>query len=838
MPSPYLAPEVHRIALASQGWRGLVAVLALALGVALGYGVHLVHSVAVAETEGAARRLAGEADLVVQAVQGGMDESLYPAIASRPEVLAASPMVEVEAKVPAKSRDGRERLRVLALDIFRASEVQPILASLPEPTDILRPDRVLLNPAAMAWLGAKVGDRILVQAGVGEVNLEVAGSVDLPSGPLGVMDIAGAQTAFGSLGRISRIELRLKSGVSPEREAQALAPILPPGVRTELPTARARQAAEFTRAYRVNLNMLALVALFTGGLLVFSSQALAVVRRRRQLALLRTLGFTRKELVTLLLGEAAVLGLAGGVLGVVLGQALATGLLALTGADLGGAYFRGLSVRADVDLPAALVFIGLGGAAAVLGSLLPVLEAARASPARALHAGDEETLFARRTSPWPGMALMAVAAVASGLPAVARLPVFGYVAVALFLVSAIALLPWVAARLLGLAARLPLSRFASAQLGLAQLRAAIGQVSLALAPLVASVAVAAAMAVMVGSFRHSLEDWLERLLPADLYLRVGTAGDSAYLPADAQRRLSALPGVARIEFRRSLNLSLEPDKPPVALLVRAVDSRAPEKTLPLVGEGRAPSQGRIPVWVSEAMGDIYGWRPGQVVSLPLGGRQLPVQVAGIWRDYVRSGGAVAMDRDAYLAAGGDPAANEAAVWLAPGAGAAQVAREMTGLFPEGVLEAEFPGELKRISLSLFDRTFAATYALEAAAVAVGLAGLSASFAALVLARRREFGVLRHLGMGRGQVARMLAAQGALLAAVALVLGLALGGVLSLVLIHVVNRQSFHWSMDLVVPWGPLAAFAFAVAFLAVLTAAASGRLAMRREAVMAVREDW
>lgn len=843
MPSLYLAPEVRRLALASQGWRGGVAVLALALGVALGYGIHRVHSVAVAETEGAARRLAGEADLAVQAVDGGMDEALYPWLATRPEVAVASPVLEVEAKVPARVSERRERLRVLGLDIFRASELQPALATLPEPTDVLHPDRIFLNPAATAWLGAGRGDRVILQAGVGEVALEVAGSVDLPGRPLAVMDIAGAQAAFGSLGRISRVDLRLKPGVEPDRAAKVLGPALPAGTRIEPPAARARQAAEFTRAYRVNLDMLALVALFTGGLLVFSNQALAVVRRRRQLALLRTLGFTRRELVALLLGEAAALGSVGGLCGVALGQGLASLLLAVTGADLGGAYFQGLSLRAGMDFSAAAVFVALGIAAAVLGSLLPSLEAARASPARALHAGDEEELFARRYSPRPGIALLALAGVSAGLPAVARLPFFGYVAVALFLLAAIALLPWAAGRLLTLVGRLPIlrfsfSRFAAGQLALAQLRAAAGQVSLALAPLVASVAVAVAMAVMVGSFRHSLEDWLNRLLPADLYLRAGTAGDSAYLPTESQTRLSSLPGVARIEFRRSLNLSLVPDKPPVALLARTVDPRAPERTLPLVGEGKLPEKGRTAVWISEAMQDLYGWQLGQAAELPLGNRWLPVQVAGVWRDYARSGGAVVMEREVYVAASGDSAANEAAVWVAPGVVVAQLAREMTGLFPPGAVEAEFPGELKRMSLSIFDRTFAATYALEAAAVAVGLAGLSASFAALVLARRREFGVLRHLGMDRRRVTAMLACQGGLLALVALAVGLVLGGVLSLVLIHVVNRQSFHWSMDILVPWGPLALFAAVVAGLAVVTAAAGGRLAMRREAVLAVREDW
>jgi putative ABC transport system permease protein len=154
------------------------------------------------------------------------------------------------------------------------------------------------------------------------------------------------------------------------------------------------------------------------------------------------------------------------------------------------------------------------------------------------------------------------------------------------------------------------------------------------------------------------------------------------------------------------------------------------------------------------------------------------------------------------------------------------------------LDLARPGELRSVSLRIFDRTFAVTYALEAAAVIIGLLGLSSLFGTLVLARRREFGMLRHVGMTRAQIGAMLAFEGALVSALGLAAGLALGWLVSLVLIHVVNRQSFHWTMDLHVPWTSLAAFVLAMLALATMTALASGRRAMSDEAVLAVKEDW
>jgi putative ABC transport system permease protein len=246
-----------------------------------------------------------------------------------------------------------------------------------------------------------------------------------------------------------------------------------------------------------------------------------------------------------------------------------------------------------------------------------------------------------------------------------------------------------------------------------------------------------------------------------------------------------------------------------------------------------------PIWVSEAAADLFGLTPGQVAELPIAGRTERFTVAGVWRDYVRTWGAVVMDRDLYVRLTGDRNANDAALWLAPGAEPGAVKEALRTTVPGGDnVEMAAPGEIRRLSLQAFDRTFAVTYALELVALVIGLTGLSSSFGALVLARRREFGMLRHVGVTRRQIGAMLAAEGALVSALGLAVGLALGWLISLVLIHVVNRQSFHWTMDLAIPWGPLAVFSTAMLGLASLTALASARQAMADDAARAVKDDW
>jgi putative ABC transport system permease protein len=811
-----------------------LSLLAIALGVALGYAVQLVNQAAISEFAAAVQTLSGEADLAVRGPRAGFDESLYPRLASLPEVAVASPVLELDARLPGR----REALKILGLDIFRAAQIQPFLAGgeISDRLDFLRPDQIFVSAAAAEWLGLKKGDALSIQVGLRVMSLQIAGTLgDGHRQRFAVVDLGAAQALFARPGMLNRIDLRLRPGVDPQRLAGRLSSELPPGTLIERPEGHAERTGALSRAYRVNLNVLALVALFTGGLLVFSAQALAVVRRRSQLALLRALGMTRRALVAMLLGEAAVVGAAGALAGIALGHATAAIVLHRFGAELGAGYFRGLEPTLVLDVPALALFFSAGVLAAVLGSLAPALEAAGARAASALKSGDEERALERLRPAWPGLAVLLAGAALTQAGPVRGLPFFGYGAIALLLIGTVMLMPRIAVLCFRIA---PLLGPLPARIGLAQLRGAPGQTGVSLAAIVAAVSLMVSMAIMVTSFRQSLDEWLERMLPADLYLRTGSGSDTAFLSPADQRSIAALPGVVRVEFLRSQRLIVAPDKPPITLLARAVaaEGRVP----PLLGAAYVRKPGDPPAaWVSEIAADVYGWEPGAVIELPLGGRQGRFTVAGVWRDYARQQGAVLIERYEYLRTTGDANANDAAVWLAPGADAASLSREIEARVAGGAnLEIAGPGEIREISLRIFDRTFAVTYALEAVAVIIGLFGLSSGFGALALARRREFGMLRHLGMTRRQIGAMLAAQGLLVSAIGLGVGLALGLLISLVLIHVVNRQSFHWGMDLYLPWELLGEFVAVMLALATLTAVASGRQAMSGEVVGAVKEDW
>jgi len=829
-----IALAVMRGTFVAHRGRTLVATLAIALGVALGFSIHTVNRSAIAEFTQGVSTLSGSADLVVRGPADGFDEAVYAGVARERDVGAASPVVEIDARLP--SRD--DTLPLAGVDAFRAAAVTPALVGRGTAAlDLLRDDRIFLSPAALAMLGRAVGDTLDVQAGTGVATFTIAGTLDAPAGRrLAVVDIAAAQERFARLGRITRIDVRVRPGADAEAVRAAIAATLPAGVTVTRPDETAALASRMTRAYRVNLNVLALVALFTGSLLVFSTQALSVVRRRTQLALLRTLGLSRRRLVALLLAEGAAIGVAGAAIGIAAGYALALALLRTFGADLGAGFFRGDAPALDFSPPAAAAFALFGVLAAIAGAWLPALEAARASPAAAIKAGDDESAFRGLASPWPGVACLVAAAAIVALPPVGGLPLFGYAAIALMLVGTLLLLPRLARALLS---RVPPLGAGGASLALASLRAAPGQATVSLAAIVAAVALAVSMAIMVASFRESLATWLDRVLPADVYVRAGGAQSSAWLDADDERALASLPGVRRAEFMRVLRVVVRGDEAPIVLLARDVDRASASEHIALVGDAiDVPADGPPPAWVSEAYADRFGAAPGATITLPLAGRETAFTVAGLWRDYARQTGAVIVERASYVRLTGDARINDAALWLAPGASADALRRAIDERFGKDRLTVATPEEIRALSLAVFDRTFAVTYALEAVAIAIGLVGLSATFGALALARRREFGVLRHLGMTRREVGAMLAAEGAMVSAVGLVVGLALGGAISLVLVHVVNRQSFRWSMDLHVPAGQLVAFSLALLALATLTAVVSARRATAGDTIAAVREDW
>ncbi len=818
-------------------WRSAAAVVAVMLGVALAFSVHLINAAALSEFSSAVRSVNGQPDLELRAVQGGFDESLYARVGTHPQVSLASPVLETPT-VAATPSGQRQALRVLGIDALTVATLAPALMPVPAAGSdrfaFFAPATVFLNPAARQALA---GERLELQVGLRRIPVTVAGTVAAGGGPLAVMDLGAAQDLFGRGGQLTRIDLRLAPGTAREDFLRSLP--LPPGVTATEPGDAAQRVSNLSRAYRVNLTVLALVALFTGAFLVYSVLSLSVARRTRQLALLGVLGLTAGQRLRLVAIESLLLGVAGSVAGIALGTGLAALALRLLGGDLGGGYFSGVAPTLQWSSGAALVYGTLGVVAAAIGGWLPARQAQRLPLALSLKGLGQAggTGHRHRAS----LALIALGGLLALLPPVAGIPLAAYLSVALLLVGGITALPWMVAGVYdALAPRL--AHRLLPLLAVERARRVRETAAVAVSGVVASLSLAVALTVMVASFRDSVTRWLDVVLPADLYVRTAdstAAGDTAFLEAPFVQAAGQVTGVARTATQRVRGLLLDPSLPPVVLLARPLDD--PARTLPMVDTPRPVPPGRIGLYVSEAIIDLYGVTPGQgfaALSQAFEG-QPDFYVAGTWRDYARQSGAVMMDRDDYLRLTGDARVNDLMLWLSPGADAGAVQSALRTLAPgNGLLEFATTQDIRTVSLRIFDRSFVVTYWLQAVAIGIGLFGVAASFSAQVLARRKEFGLLQHLGLTRRQVLVVVAGEGAAWTLIGSLAGLALGLAVAIVLVHVVNPQSFHWTMDLLVPWGRLALLCAAVVAAGTLTAWFAGRAAAGRDTVLAVKEDW
>ncbi|MET0618218.1 MAG: ABC transporter permease, partial [Luteibacter sp.] len=639
--------------------RVLSAVLAIALGVALGFAVHLINASALGEFDKAVHSVSGAADFTVRSTSPfGFDEATYPRVARLPGVSVA-PAVVLPALI-----DGKTPVSLEGVDLLRAAPPGQVAGTGESGQSaglqgLLAGESIYLADAALAATGRRVGDTVTLAANGHALSVRIAGNVPAGSEPRAVMDIAAAQWRFGSLGRLQRLDVHLAPGMDAVAAARSVRSVLPGDAIVADAASDVARNDGLSAAYRVNLDMLALIALLTGGFLVYSAQSLSVARRRPQFALLRVLGMARDTLLGQILAEALALGVVGAGAGIALGLGLAALALKLLGGDLGGGYFHGQAPQLVFAPWPALVFAVLGVAAAVLGSMVPALAAARISPGVAIKNTGDAVDPRLRAHPWPAATLLAAACLASLLPSVGGIALFGYIAMALLLAGGVLLMPWLA-RALVAPLRHVRTRSVPFRLAAARLWGAPSQASVALAGVLASTALTVAMAVMVTSFRGSVEHWLGDVLQADLYV----LADGGGFDASTQARLRAVPGVGWMGVLKETPLQFDARRPAVTLVARTLDG--PGARLSLLGKQQATPAGALRVWVSEPASRIYHWQPGSTLTLPLPGAPRAT-VAGVWRDYARQQGAIVIDEHAYTRLTGDRQRGGVSVQLAAGA---------------------------------------------------------------------------------------------------------------------------------------------------------------------------
>ncbi|HEV7671199.1 MAG TPA: FtsX-like permease family protein [Thermoanaerobaculia bacterium] len=823
--SPRHAPLLARASrrhLLRHPWQLALAVLGVALGVAVFVSIDLANQSAKKALSLSLGALQGKATHeIVASAPEGIPEELFVRLV-RAGVRPAAPVIEATAIVTPKARGAKpEALPLLGIDPFSEAPFRPAVGriaggGLDLKTFLTVPGACLLARGTAGRLGVAVGKRFAARFGTFERSLLLSGLLEPAPGEgssslsdLLICDIATAQEATGRLGHLTRIDLVLPEGAAGARELTRVRTLLPAGVQIQEAAGRLREGDEMTRAFRMNLKALSLLALVCGTFLIYNTMTFLVVERRRLLGLLRALGATRREIFRGVLGEAAAIGAVGTLLGLVAGVVLGRGLVRLVAGTINDLYFA-LSVR-DLALPpwTFVTGIAVGLGVTLLAALAPAIEATGTPPQGAMVRSLLEAKSGRALRRATGAGALGLALGALVLPVPG---LFASFVVMFCAIIGFALLAPGAAVLLGRALRAALGRRAGrvgwiGRMAATGLERNLSRTGVAVAALVVAVSVTVGVGAMIASFRGSVERWLDRSLTADLYVgpaerEAGFVGASR--PGDLIARLGAIPGVVRVRPLRRAEAA-SPRKGAGTVRLIAVEGD-PAATVIRQGNVRDAWAGfaRGEILASEPLAARLGLRVGSSLPLATAEGVKPFRVAGIYLDYASDRGIAMIDGAHYRRLWRDDRVSGLGLDLAQGASDAElerVAAIVRTLDPEAPLGVRSNKELRRRSLVVFDRTFKITGVLRFLAGLVAFLGVLSALLALQLERTREIGVLRALGMTTREVGALVAAETGLLGLSAGLLSIPVGFVLALILIEVINRRSFGWSMDLVLTPG-------------------------------------
>jgi putative ABC transport system permease protein len=807
--------NVGRRYLARHPWQTALMMIGIALGVAVMVAIDLANSAASRAFDLSTEAITGKATHQITGGPAGLDESLYVQLTTSGVVGFVAPVVTDYITSP---QLGGRPIQLLGIDPFAEAPFRSYLAteqvgSVSSPADVgqlvaflTRPGGLLVSEDVAEEYGLTLGSTIRIDA-AGRGSTGTIVGLLRPDDSLArralqgivLADIATAQETLGQVGRLSYLDLVLESPAYADRIAEQL----PSGVRIAPVSARTGAVEQMTAAFRVNLTALSLLALVVGMFLIYNTMTFSVVQRRPLFGTLRCLGVTRGEVARLVLGEALLVGLLGSLLGLGLGVLLGQGAVRLVTQTINDLYFV-LTVRGIAIAPESLVKgLLLGVAATVASAAAPAWEASTVPPRAALTRSSLEDR-ARRAVPaitLAGAMTLGTGGLLLAIPTRSLAASFGgvfFVTIGFALLAPFATL--FAARGIG-----PLANRLFGVLGRMAPRSVTGALSrtaVAVAALMVAVSVTIGVGLMVGSFRTSVVQWLGQTLWGDVYVSAPnpTATRSA-APIDplAIDIVRSWPGVKRWDVLRSA----EVDSPSGPILVTAVSDE--DFTEPRIFVSTAGSAG----WVSQAVrnGAILASEPlANRLGLPSRAAEVtlftdsgPVAfpVAGIYRDYSNSQGTVMMGLNLYRQHWQDPTVTAALMVLQPGvsvddtvSGLRTALKDVQGVIvrPNAVLREE--------ALAVFDRAFAITTALQLLAAIVAFIGVLSALLSLQLERARELGLMRAVGLTVQQLRGLVLLETGLMGSIAGLLAMPTGLVLALILIFIINRRSFGWTMSL------------------------------------------
>ncbi len=828
--------------------RALLSIIGIALGVGVFVSVQLAIYTAIESFNTSVDHVSGKANFQITSFGRGFSEEVYLKVKKVPGVKAATPVIQYTSKI---DEPIGEPLYLLGIDVFsdRPFREYQFYPSENEGLLFLKdPHSIAITEKLADRHGLKKGEKITLIVGSKKVTLNITnllkmeGPANSLEGNFGLIDIASAQEALEKVGLIDRIDLIVDKSLPIEGVEGELKKVIPSGVELRRSDTRSGQIEKMVSAFHLNLTALSFISLIVGMFLIYNAISISVIQRRREIGILRSIGLTRSQTLRLFMGEAAWIGCLGSLVGIGIGIGLAKVMLYLVSRTITVLY---ILVKAEHLLISPTVLIagfGLGVLASILSSIGPAREAAKIAPREALALGTLETKI--KTRLWHfsliGIGLLILSLIFALQKPIYHRPLFGFLAALLILIGVSFLIPSVTHLLNRLLAPLLSFLFGSeGKLASRYIHDSMARTVITIAALMTALSMLISISIMILSFRKTVDLWVEQSINGDVFIFPGSysiTGYSALLPLEVSRALPSLPGVKAVDSFRALEVEYQGQP----ALIASVDGEVflnlkvirftrgnPRAILRQFAAGQA-------ILVTESFSIRHRVKEGDRMTLSTPQGEKEFLIAGVFYDYSSDWGMVLLEKKLFQSLWNDETLHSAGIYLKEGVSQETFKETIRERYSKPYrLFVVSHRELRKEVLKIFDQTFAITYALEFIAIIVAFLGIINSLNALIIDRQRDIGILRAVGAFRRQVEKTTLIEAGMIGFFSHILGLLCGFLLSILLIYVINKQSFGWTIQFSIPlWSLIESW-----LVVMVTSIGAGFIPARRAAKMNVVES-
>ena len=840
-------------------YRFILTVLGVALGVSVYLSIQLANNASLRAFQNSLDAISGKTNLQVLGSGLGVPEETFIKLLKLTQIENLSPIIQQTvlikntlSKESSVSLSSKPALLlgvdILARENFRLYEVEKIVSTQDVLASLENRNGLFIGRELANVLNVRIGSFVKIES-ANYQEFEIRGILknnklsDSMGGMLIVMDIGDAQASFNRLGYLDRIDIVLKDSKKADYMKRLIQSEITSGLIVDRPQRRGSDVQKMLGSFQLNLKVLSFISVLVGFFLIFNSMSASVVRRTKEISTLRSLGLTSFQGTTLICMEAICIGLAGSFLGVVLAFIFSRGVLFIVTKTIQNLYTFLYVADVSPSIYELMIAMCIGIVGSFFSSLWPAIKAGRIQPSRGIRVRFPSIVLpdfymyrfivftiimiilsymASRVTPWNGV------------------PIFGYLS-ALFLIASISSMSFIVVFYTSLIFNFIFSKFKLISLASHNIRRHLSRNVVTVASLSVAVAMLISLVVMINSFRETVSIWTEQTLRADFYSAPASNFIKGSKSGFVKKEIIALKNleeVAAVDGYRSIkvfwkgsnievgsgNFNIVADFGNLLFL----DGNSKE-----ILRKAKKQRGSI---ITETFSNRFKISKGDFIVLPTPRGNIQIEIKGVFYDYTTEGGRVIIDQDFYQELWNDNSLNSIAIYLKNGTNEEKLFGKIKKTLPSNFILLDNSGLKKRV-FDVFDQTFSITYVLEAIAILVAILGVATNLSSNILDRRREIGTLRAIGMNKVETIISVIFESGFLGLFACFLGMISGYFLAGILIFVINKQSFGWTIYFDFSFYSVFIYLFFVYLSSLLAGSIPSRIAAKTEIKNALRAE-